>query len=226
MKFQIVEPPAPPTLQEQKELLREEARNKAGLIFGERFKNSNFDLFATPIQEKVIHAFKKNKGIFLVGDVGKGKTSLLTCIGKCIMRAYGKVKDDRTVILPKINYVKTAELIEKICYSRYGYNANSREIRDAEKWQENFAYNAHFLFIDDLNGYGNSMRESDVPLLANFIDLCYINKPLFFVASNMTPKQIKELQGEIPRADGKFHDGVEWARIIRRLKENSTIIQL
>lgn len=225
-KLRAEDPPPPLSAQDKKELLRLEARKKAGLIFGERFQNANFDLFPEQVRAKVAQATRKGKGVFLVGDVGKGKTSLLCCLAKGIMRANGMVKDDRTVILPKINYVKTAELIEKICYSRYGYNSNMREAREIERWKESFAYGTKYLFIDDLNGYGGSMREADVPLLASFIDFCYTNNPRFFVASNMTPAQIKELQGETPRADGKYNDGTEWARIIRRLKENSLIVQM
>lgn len=225
-KFCVEKPTAPLSAQEKKDLLRMESRKKAGLIFGERFQNANFDLFPEPIRAKVAQATRKGKGVFLVGDVGKGKTSLLCCIAKGIMRANGVVKDDRTVVLPKISYIRTADLLEKVCHSRYGYNTNAREARELERWQESFAYGTKYLFIDDLNGYGGSMREADVPLLASFIDFCYTNNPRFFVASNMTPAQIKELQGETPRADGKYNDGTEWARIIRRLKENSLIIQM
>lgn len=142
-----------------------------------------------------------NKGIYLCGDYGTGKTLIFSAFNEFTNFLW-------------VNKFKFFSVIDIIAETA------KNGVQSIEKFQKNFSdgnTNAFHCYIDDIasvnekvNHFGNQYNIMELLILARYEALTKYRKLTFF-SSNLYPKQLKQIYNE---------------RIIDRLREMCNIIEI
>lgn len=174
-----------------------------------RFRGMKFrDLEKTSENEKIIDLCYKtvneideiNKGLYLYGDCGVGKTTLISIMAQ-LLGDYQK---------KEVYFASEEDILSEI---RNAYNKDS-ELQDTDIIR-NICKN-DVIFIDEI---GQSTSEWALKILKRIIDECIVKQKLMFFTSNYTYSDL------IKRWEGN-QNNVLALQIVDRLQEVSKIVKL
>lgn len=193
------------------------------LVGPKRFSGVTFEGIAKEYQQdvrEVINLLLSDdaKGIFLTGDVGTGKTSILRVVWRYLVSGL-TIKIYRQMVGARIAYHPFIDGgLQGMISHDYDFITNWELVRDlrAETTIEQDKVTNHkatpFLFVDDLGRGFDDKAGWNLALQDEFFDSRWQNCLPTFISTNKTPDELRAWEG--------------WSRIVDRLTDPSWMIMV
>ncbi len=180
-----------------------------------RFSGVNFEgvtaKFQPPVVEVIDQLFSPNpKGIFLTGDVGTGKTSILRVIWRYLVSGLA-IQEYRNIIA-KTHQSGYGQTPEYQFLTNWDLVRNLR--KDVEEQEDDWSgsKSVKYLFVDDLGRSFEDKSGWNQALQDEFFDYRWQECLPTFISTNKTAEELRAWEG--------------WSRIVDRLCDPSWMVML